>query len=62
VIVTGTGGEDKAFIAGADIQMVSEIGPGEAFDMSDYSYGVLGEIEEFDRVSFWLRALDDGYG
>lgn len=45
-----TGGGTKAFIAGADIKMISNIGAGEAFDMSSHSHEILNIIEEFDKV------------
>lgn len=48
VIVTGGG--KKAFVAGADIQMISDLAQEEAFDMSQYFQGVLTDIEEFDKV------------
>jgi enoyl-CoA hydratase len=45
-----TGGGDRAFIAGADIKMMSEMGPKDAFEMSANSKVVMSFIEEFDRV------------
>jgi enoyl-CoA hydratase len=48
VIVTGGGA--KAFIAGADIKMISEKSPKEAFEMSTATQRVLSKIEKFDRV------------
>lgn len=45
-----TGGGTKAFIAGADIQMLSEKAPEDAFDMSTATQRVLSKIESFDRV------------
>ena len=45
-----TGGGDKAFIAGADIKMVSEMGPEDAFALAGYVQGVMNGIENFDRV------------
>ena len=45
-----TGGGEKAFIAGADIKMLSEKGPEEAADMSASTQRVLLKIERFDRV------------
>ena len=45
-----TGGGDKAFIAGADIKMISEMGPEDAFVLAGYVQGVMDEIENFDRV------------
>jgi len=48
VIVTGGG--EKAFIAGADIKMLSEKGPDEAVEMSASTQRVLLKIERFDRV------------
>jgi len=48
VIVSGGG--DKAFIAGADIIMVSEKNPKGAIEMSASTQRVLLKIERFDRV------------
>ncbi len=48
VIVTGGGA--KAFIAGADIKMLSEKRPEEASRMSAATQRVLTRIERFDRV------------
>lgn len=45
-----TGGGNKAFIAGADINMISQIGSEEAFEISTYSQRILNMIEEFDKV------------
>jgi enoyl-CoA hydratase len=49
-VVVITGGGNRAFIAGADIKMMSEMGPKEAFEMSANSKVVMNCIEEFDRV------------
>jgi enoyl-CoA hydratase len=48
VIVTGSG--SKAFIAGADIKVISEKSPKEAFEMSTGTHRVLSKIEKFDRI------------
>jgi enoyl-CoA hydratase len=48
VIVTGGG--TKAFIAGADIKMISEKNPKQAFEMSTGTQRVLLKIEKFDKV------------
>lgn len=48
VLVTGSG--EKAFIAGADIKMLSEKGPEDATEMSASTQRVLLKIERFDRV------------
>lgn len=48
VLVTGRG--EKAFIAGADIKMLSEKGPEDAIEMSASTQRVLLKIERFDRV------------
>jgi enoyl-CoA hydratase len=45
-----TGGGTKAFIAGADIKMLSEKSPEEAFEMSIATKRVLSKIEKFDRI------------
>ncbi|MEW6666988.1 MAG: enoyl-CoA hydratase-related protein [Thermodesulfobacteriota bacterium] len=45
-----TGGGEKAFIAGADIKMISGLGPKEAYDLSSGTKVVLRLIEDFDRV------------
>lgn len=45
-----TGGGEKAFIAGADIKMISEKRPEDASEMSAYTQRVLLKIERFDRV------------
>jgi enoyl-CoA hydratase len=45
-----TGGGNKAFIAGADIKMISELGSIEAFEMSEHVHEIFDLIEEFDRV------------
>ena len=45
-----TGGGNKAFIAGADIKMISEMRLEEAFEISSYSQKILGIIEEFEKV------------
>ena len=49
-VVIITGGGEKAFIAGADIKMISEKPPEAAADMSAYTQRVLLKIERFDRV------------
>jgi len=49
-VVIVTGGGEKAFIAGADIKMISEKRPEEASEMSAYTQRVLLKIERFDRV------------
>ena len=48
--VVVTGGGEKAFIAGADIKMLSEKGPEDATEMSAATQRVLLKIERFDRV------------
>lgn len=45
-----TGGGEKAFIAGADIKMISGLSPKEAFETSSGTKVVLKFIEDFDRV------------
>lgn len=49
-VVVITGGGNRAFIAGADIKMISGLGPNEAFEMSAATKVVLKIIEDFDRV------------
>ncbi|MBW1773124.1 MAG: enoyl-CoA hydratase/isomerase family protein [Deltaproteobacteria bacterium] len=49
-VVIVTGGGEKAFIAGADIKMISEKRPEEAGEMSAYTQRILLKIERFDRV------------
>jgi enoyl-CoA hydratase len=44
------GGGEKAFMAGADIQMLSEKGAKEAYEMSESTKRVLSKIERFERV------------
>lgn len=48
VIITGGGG--KAFIAGADIRMLSEKDPKGAYELSRSTQSVLTMVEEFDKV------------
>jgi enoyl-CoA hydratase len=48
VIVTGSG--EKAFVAGADIKMISEKGPEEAAAMSASTQRILLKVEKFHRV------------
>jgi enoyl-CoA hydratase len=48
VIITGAG--ERAFIAGADIKVLSTLGPKEAYEMSAASKVVLNMIEDFDKV------------
>lgn len=45
-----TGGGEKAFIAGADIKMISGLGAKEAYELSSGTKEVLKLIEYFDRV------------
>jgi enoyl-CoA hydratase len=45
-----TGGGEKAFIAGADIEMLSTKTPQGAYEMSSFTKGVLLKIQTFDRV------------
>ena len=45
-----TGGGVKAFIAGADIRMLSEKDPEGAYELSRSTQSVLTMIEEFDKV------------
>ena len=45
-----TGGGEKAFIAGADIEMLSKKTPQGGYDMSTFTKGVLLRIQTFDRV------------
>jgi len=45
-----TGGGEKAFIAGADIKMISEKNPEEAAEMSASTQRVLLKVERFDRL------------
>ena len=48
VIITGSG--DKAFMAGAEIKMLSEMGQEEALRMSESTQYVFNMIQAFDRV------------
>jgi enoyl-CoA hydratase len=45
-----TGGGEKAFMAGADINMFSEMGPERALEMSESNQDVLNMIQAFNKV------------
>ena len=48
VIITGAG--NKAFIAGADIKMLTELGSDDALTLSEDFHAILNMVEGFDRV------------
>ena len=49
-VVILRGGSEKAFIVGADIKMISELGTKEAYELSEGTKDILKIIEDFDRV------------
>ena len=49
-VVIITGGGEKSFIAGADINAIFKCSPGDAYEMSVSTHKVLSKIESFDRV------------